>query len=210
MGEGTSCLRGKKQQQWVRKFLPNCRLSQKVCLSVKFCKYKWEFIIIPLSPQKFRDTAEKQQSQPNIACFLLGFCILHVHSVVEKKKKKTLTRTLTQFFSFTYHKPDTSKGSFQNSMLLNNKRLNGKGKNDEILKRILWTYFLVSGAGWKYDTFSCFFCFFWMQNLIRSNGKPPVLFFAWKNEEVLPSSDKPAANTASMLQLLTSSLLFPN
>lgn len=157
MGEGTSCLRGKKQQEWVRKFLPNCRLSQKVCLSVKFCKYKCEFIVIPLPPQKkHSEKPLKNNSEPNIAYFLLGFCILHVHSGLKKERKKNPREhwhqnTYTVFFQFyTYYKPDT------NSMLLNNELLNGKGKNDEILKRILWTYFLVSGVDWKYDTFSCF------------------------------------------------------
>lgn len=178
------------------KFLPNCRLSQKLCLSVKFCKYKWEFIIIPLPPQKIPRYCWKTTESAKHCVLLVG--ILHFACSFRcGAKKKT-------------KKPYKNTSSFQNSMLLNNERLNGKGKNDEILKRILWTYFLVSGADWKYDTFSMFFCFFWMQNLIRSNGKPPVLFFALKNEEVLPSSDKPAANTASMLQLLTSSLLFPN
>lgn len=141
------------------------------CQSVAWVKksaYQWSsasisgnLLLSPFPPKKFRDTAEKQQSAKH--CVLV-IGILHFACSFRcgEKKKKPLEEHWhspplfpPQFY--TYHKPDTSKGSFQNSMLLNNERLNGKGKNDEILKRILWTYFLVSGADWKYDTFSCFF-----------------------------------------------------
>lgn len=171
MGEGTSCLRGKKQQQWVRKLWEKCRLSQKVCLSVKFCKYKWEFIIIPLPPQKIPRYCWKTTVSQTLrtSCWDSAFCMFI--QVWRKKKKKPLQEH--------WHSPPQL------------------------------IFLLVEQIG-NMILSLVFFVFFWMQNLIRSNGKPPVLFFAWKNEEVLPSSDKPAANTASMLQLLTSSLLFPN
>lgn len=213
MGEGTSCLRGKKQQQWVRKFLPKCRLSQKVCLSVKFCKYKWEFIIIPLPPKKIPRYCWKTTVSQTLrtSCWDSAFCMF---IQVWRKKKKTLTRTLTQFlpppsFTPTINLTHLREASKIPCFWTTNVWME-KGRMMKFWKGSYELIFLLVEQIGNMILSLVFFVFFWMQNLIRSNGKPPVLFFAWKNEEVLPSSDKPAANTASMLQLLTSSLLFPN
>lgn len=131
---------------------------------VKKSAYQWSsasisgnLLLSPFPPKKIQRYLWKTTVSQTLrtSCWDSAFCMF---IQVWRKKKKPHKNTYTVFFQFyTYHKPDTPKGSFQNSMLLNNELLNGKGKNDEILKRILWTYFLVSGADWKYDTFSCFF-----------------------------------------------------
>lgn len=181
MGEGTSCLRGKKQQQWVRKFLPNCRLSQKVCLSVKFCKYKWEFIIIPLSPQKIPRYCWKTTESAKHCVLLVG--ILHFvcsFRCGEKKKKNPYKNTDTVFFlspSFTptinlTHLREASKiPCFWTTNVWME-----KGRMMKFWKGSYELIFLLVEQIGNMILSLVFFCFFWMQNLIRSNGKcSPVL-----------------------------------